>query len=136
MKVCRKGVTRIVFVFKNVVVKIPNFTCQWSHFLKGIIGNIEEGRTWRWNSGKYEKGTSHLLCPVLYTSAGGWFLVMKRAKTLSFEEWDLIDPDCSEHRKYFAGDDTCSNYGFLDGRLVKIDYADLDAHWGEDFKPK
>lgn len=41
----------------------------------------------------------------------------------------------SEHLQHFPGDDTISNYGMLDDKLVKIDYADLDLHWGEDFKP-
>ena len=86
IKINRKGVTRIVLEFKSVVIKIPNFTCQWSHFLKGIIGNIEESRTWKWNSGKFEKGTSHLLCPVKWCSVGGWILIMEAvlSGTLSF----------------------------------------------------
>jgi hypothetical protein len=135
MKINRKGVTRIVFVFKTFVVKIPNFTCQWNHFLKGIIGNIEESKTWEYNSGEYENGNSYLLCPVLWCSWGGWVLVMKRAETFTYEEWEaMIDTDIREHKKHFSGDDTMSNYGMIDGRIVKIDYADLDCHWGEDFK--
>lgn len=137
MHINNKGVTRTVFCFKNFVVKVPCIHKGWCNFLRGLVGNINEGQTWRWNSGAFEKGTSHLLCPVLLTSWGGWFLVMKRAKTLTNNEWELLsDVDCSEHKKHFGGDDSVRNYGYLDSRLVKIDYADLDAHWGEDFKPK
>jgi len=136
MRINKGGVTRIVFIFERVVVKIPKFTSSWDHFLRGLIGNISEGQTWRWNSGKFENGSSHLLCPVLWTSWGGWILVMKRADSLpqmlnwGTKESTLID----EHLEYFAGDDTVSNYGLLNGKIVKIDYADLDNHWGEDFK--
>lgn len=116
-----------------MVVKIPNFTCQWSHFLRGIIGNISENQTWKWNSGKFEKGTSHLLCPVVWCSLGGWVLVMKKAKPITREQWEMIT-DISKFKKHFSGDDTMSNYGYYENRLVKLDYADLDNYWGEDFK--
>lgn len=122
MKVNMKGVTRIVLVGRRVVIKIPNFTCQWSHFLKGLLANIHEGRTWRYNSGEYEKGISHLLCPVLFTSWGGWMLVMRKATPLTRSDWDKLD-DISSHTLHFPGDDTISNYGYLDGKLVKIDYG-------------
>jgi hypothetical protein len=133
LKINRKGVTRIVIELRSVVVKIPNFTCQWSHFLRGIIGNISENQTWKWNSGKFEKGTSHLLCPVVWCSLGGWILIMKKAKPITIEQWEAIT-DISEFKKHFGGDDTMSNYGYYKNRLVKLDYADLDNYWGEDFK--
>lgn len=135
MKINRKGVTRIVIELNKVVIKIPNFTCQWSHFLRGLIGNISENQTWKWNSGKFEKGTSHLLCPVIWCSYGGWILIMRKVDELITEE-NRTQWNCEEHTKHFQGDDSISNYGILNGRLVKIDYADLDLYWGEDFKKK
>lgn len=126
-KINRKGVTRIVIELKRVVIKIPNFTCQWSHFLQGIIGNINEDKTWKWNSGQLEKGTSHLLCPVIWCSWGGWVLIMRKVDELITD--DNIDIwDCSEHKKHFKGDDKMSNYGIIGTRLVKIDYADIDVN--------
>ncbi len=121
-----KGVTRIVLVLKKIVIKIPNFTCQWDHFLKGILANINESRTWKWNTGNYEKGTSYLLCPVIWCSWGGWLLVMRKAETMSWEEWEKSEWYNDQHRKHFPGDDTVSNYGILNGRLVKIDYGQLE----------
>ena len=112
----RKGVTRLVFEFDNFVIKIPNFTYSWQHFLKGILANIQEYTTWSWSK-------DELLCPVLWCSWGGWFLIMKKAKTYSFDEWDNIEVDISNHIKYFPGDDTMSNYGYLNDKLVKIDYG-------------
>lgn len=134
--ILKRGVTRCVILIGKFAIKIPNFTHSWFHFLKGLVGNINEKQTWRWNSGKYEKGTSHLLCPVIWCSWGGWLLVMRRAKLLSSEEWDAMPYYTDQHREYFIGDDTISNYGVLDDRLVKLDYGELDKHWGEDFKPK
>lgn len=134
MKINFKGVTRIVIVFKTVVVKMPK-PFVWNHFLRGVLGNIEEARTWKWNSGKYERGLSHLLCPVVWVSWGGWILIMKKARTLTEDEWFVTDYSVEEHLREFAGDDSIRNYGYYQGRLVKIDYADLDDNWGEDFKP-
>lgn len=120
MQIKLNGCTRIVFVFRCVVVKVPNFTCQWSHFLKGILGNLHENKTWKWNSGKYESGKSKFLCPVIWCSWGGWILVMKRAEAcdwgeeINYDDWSYLG---------FGGDDKPQNYGWLEGRLVKIDYA-------------
>lgn len=125
MKVNRKGVTRVIIELDTVVIKIPK-PWIWNHFLRGILANINERRTWEYNSGKYEKGISHLLCPVLWTSWGGWILVMRRAVPLSREDWDVVT--ISEHVKYFPGDDTLSNYGWLNARPVKFDYGELDIY--------
>lgn len=118
MELNRKGVTRLVFVFNKTVVKIPNFTCQWSHFLHGLLANINENKTWKYNSGKYESGLNHLLCPVLWCSYGGWILIMKKASLITEENRYLFNT--SEHEKHFKGDDTISNYGILNN---KIDYG-------------
>jgi len=127
------GVTRIVFVFKSFVVKIPR-PGIWSHFLKGLIGNIHEAQTWKWNSGKYESGKSYLLCPVVWAAWGGWILIMKRAEILTEDQFskENIEP----HMIWFDGDDKSNNYGYYKGRLVKVDYGELERVWGEDFKPK
>lgn len=122
MRINRTGVTRIVFVFSRVVVKIPNFLSGWRPFVSGVLSNINERDCWNWNSGKYEKGRSHLLCPVLWSSWGAWFVVMRKVdKVLTMEEgWEH---GLEEHMKYFSGDDKGPNYGVLEGRVVKIDYG-------------
>lgn len=119
MKINRKGVTRIVFEFDKVVVKIPNFTCQWNHFLTGLLANMNEAKTWeisKSNQGDY------LLCPVVWASWGGWVLIMKKAvqceldEQINYNEWLLYG---------FGGDDQPYNYGHYEGRIVKIDYGQL-----------
>lgn len=82
MKINRKGATRIVFVFDKIVIKIPNFTCQWDHFLMGLLSNIQENKLWKWNTGKFESGRSKYLCPVKWCSFGGWFLIMVKCDEL------------------------------------------------------
>lgn len=120
----KRGCTRIVFIFEKVVVKIPNFTYHWNNFLKGLISNMTERDIWRWNSGQYEKGLSHLLCPVLWSMRGGFLIVMKRAETDVFEK---LEEDISFYGPWieagFGGDDKVDNYGILNGTVVKIDYG-------------
>ena len=31
---------------------------------------MNEDKTWKWNTGTYEKGKGHLLCPVVWSSWG------------------------------------------------------------------
>lgn len=128
MKINTIGVTRIVVEFDNVVWKIPNFTGSWLNFLKGLVANIQENKTWKWNSGKYEKGTSYLLCPVLFCCMGGWILIMKKAeKVFSYDEfWSMDLKLIDEHLSNFPGDDTAPNYGVLNNKIVKIDYGSLN----------
>jgi len=122
MKVNKIGITRIVIEFSSFVVKIPRFTYSWEHFLKGIVASINENKTWKYNSGKYERGYSHLLCPVLWCSWGGWILIMKKVDyCLTYRDYDKFN--ISKHKKHFKGDDTVSNYGILQGKLVKLDYG-------------
>ena len=129
MRINRTGASRIVFELKTVVVKIPNFTYSWQNFLCGILANIREGQTWRYNN-TYDQleCDSRLLCPVLFTSWGGWFLIMQKAdKVLSFDEFEALpEVELAEHLRTFPGDDTGPNYGLLNGRLVKIDYGNLN----------
>ena len=142
MKVNRRGVTRIVFIFKNVVVKIPNFTYSWKHFLIGITNNIQEKEMWRamvcvGNEFKTPPSKyfgnyilmSDLLCPVRWASWGGWILIMEKADVEKhIEEVRSLNPGCP----YFSysdwknngldGDDKPDNFGYYKNRLVKIDY--------------
>lgn len=141
MKLNRTGITRIVFEFKTFVIKIPNFSYSWRHFLTGIIANISENIAWK-NAdkcdiflvtnyfGNYEK-RSDLLCPVKWCSWGGWFLIMEKADMERHENEVRSLPDDSSKFSYsnwinsaLAGDDKADNYGYYKNRLVKIDYPD------------
>lgn len=121
MNIERKGITRIVLVFNTFVIKIPNFTYCWAHFLQGLLSNINESKTWKYNKNK------HLLCPVIWTSYGGWILIMKKAivcrwlsengEEIDYSKWTAVD---------LGGDDKSQNYGVYKDRIVKIDYGQLN----------
>jgi len=134
MRINRTGATRLVIELNRLVIKLPNFTRSWGDFLLGLIANMREGTTWRYNN-LYEQlqSDSNLLCPVLFTSWGGWFLIMKRADSvLTYDEfWALDENEFKEHLRLFGGDDTGPNYGRLDGRLVKIDYGNLKQYYAD-----
>jgi hypothetical protein len=51
----KKGVTRIVFIFKYKVIKIPNFTYGWYHLVRGVLANIEERNAFQYTSWEPEK---------------------------------------------------------------------------------
>lgn len=138
MRICLHGVTRIVFIFRGFVIKIPNFTYSWDHFLKGLVSNIREKNTWNYNGYSEERRLlrEELLCPVLWCSWGGWILVMRKAdvdrhytEVYNAAYYGNIDPEKEVALRYkkwidagFGGDDKCDNYGYLGDRLVKIDY--------------
>lgn len=121
MKANLSGVTRIVFQFDNFVIKIPKFTHSWSHFLLGLIHNMNENKIWKWQINPNNLDAKpELLCPIIYASFGGWFLVMEKAVVCEWEE-EL------DYKKWidagFGGDDKPPNYGYFETRIVKIDYA-------------
>ena len=133
----RRGSTRIVLVSRHVVVKIPNFSHSWKNFLSGLIANMNEGLTWK----HCEASKKHLLCPVRFCAWGGWFVVMSRANQQAWEVYvrelgvevehdDWLVRKVANEELYkpwidagLGGDDKADNYGVLNDRVVKIDYA-------------
>ena len=123
MKVNRKGVTRIVLEFNTFVIKIPNFL-YWDHFLRGLLANIDERDTWKTSTLRIEGDLSYLLCPVLWTSWGGWILCMRKADVNKHIEEDrFLNYSAWVNNGY--GGDKAENFGYLEGRLVKVDYGQL-----------
>ena len=121
MLIERKGITRIVLVFDTFVIKIPNFTYCWGHFLQGLISNINENKTWKYHPKK------ELLCPIIWSSWGGWILVMKKAIPC---KWLSKNGEKIDYSKWIicglGGDDKPENYGILNNGVVKIDYGSLN----------
>lgn len=118
------GVTRIVFEFDKFVIKIPNFKYSWMHFLKGLIANMNENSIWKWQAHpNNETARPDLLCPVLWASCGGWILIMQKAVRC---EW-INDESQWNYKEWidagFGGDDKPDNYGYLNGKMVKLDYG-------------
>ena len=130
MKIKRNGICRIVFLIGEYAIKVPNFTYCWHHFLQGLLSNINENKTWKYNGfdKNRKKVRDDLLCPVIWCSWGGWILVMKKAVPCTFvsEGGDYIDFSkwivCG-----WGGDDKADNYGYIDNKIVKLDYGQLDG---------
>ena len=112
-----KGVTRIVFIFENIVIKIPNFTHSWYHFIKGLLCNMNEHKTWTSHSRK------DLLCPVRWIFPGGWLIIMVKCDPVSCEDYHNMDFSDFIYAELHE-DMTPYNFGKLNGNIVKIDYGD------------
>lgn len=131
--IIRRGATRIVFIFKRVVVKVPN-NQEYKLFLHGILANLQEK--------SFSRGCNRDdLAKVKFCSHLGFFLVMEKAEVIKLEElWetDWEDADSweqfsdylhelykdDEMKEFMLSDPKPSNWGYINGRLVKIDYGD------------
>ena len=116
MKLTR-GTTRIVFIFRRFVVKIPNFTYSQQNFLKGCLANYNE----RWFCRKFKgiEDFESLVIPSTFCSWFGIILIQKRAATI-IDKSMLKDLD--SFRKV-CDDIKPQNFGMYKGRIVCIDYG-------------
>lgn len=115
-KIDRTGCTRIVILIGNFAIKIPAFDCEWRLFLRGLLANMQEAR---WAKTGWDE-----LCPVKFSIPGGFFLIMKRARELTDNEFLALN------LKEFIHDDCIipvelksNSFGYIDGKLVAIDYG-------------
>lgn len=111
MTIVKSGYSRLVFVFDQFVIKVPRLHWGWDVFKHGLFCNRTERIIW-----KHYK--SEKLCPVLYSSLWGFWLVMRKAECNFSRKHEFVNEE-------FPGDDLDVNYGYLDGRLVKIDYGNV-----------
>lgn len=111
--VISKGTTRIVFVFKNYVIKVPNFINGYKYgfkfILQGLLSNLMESE---W--GKFKDAR---LCPLIFSFPFGLFVVMKTAKCVgkvhhSQEMFNGLPYDAHDR-----------NFGLYKGSVVMIDYG-------------
>ncbi len=135
MYINTRGITRTVFVFKTFVVKIPKIRYGYRNFLRALLSNIDEGNIW--NNLKYtpEIDRYGLFCPVIWHTKTGFILIMKRADVERHceEMVSLLEMEESRRealQKYYkkwidqgyGGDDKPDNYGYINNKLVKVDY--------------
>ena len=119
------GSTRKVFIFNNLVVKMPLIKKNcYRNFLKGLLANEREGRLY------YQTKRSDL-CPVVYYNKFGFILIQKRAKVLNnninwnnFYEYINCKYKNDSLKEIMLSDLKPSNFGILNKKLVKIDYGD------------
>ena len=72
--IVKRGATRIVFVFKSVVLKVPNIQ-SYGLFLHGILANLQEK--------SFSRGCNRdNLAKVMSCDPLGLFLVMEKAEVI------------------------------------------------------
>ena len=112
----RHGTTRTVWLIGRWAIKVPS-CCKWRLFLHGLLANLQERS---FSATRWAK-----LCPVLWSTPGGWLLVMRRARPLTRAEWDAFDPEpwCQEEDYVIPAEHKMDSFGVLDGRIVAVDYG-------------
>lgn len=114
--IIRHGVTRIVILVGPWAIKIPNFF-RWEMFLHGLLCNRNEAI---WASTGWPE-----FCPIVFSVPGGFLNVMKRVQPFRGtvpDGWFQRFVDKPKYRVPMEQKD--NSFGFLDGRLVAIDYGD------------
>jgi hypothetical protein len=121
------GGTRIVLIFKNVVVKIP-LPLTFKNLIIGIASNYNEAIKWK----TADEHTKKLLCPVHFHFCG-LILIQKRLEMLNESEFDQLS--CSipfgitgvEEKEITFNN---AGYDYSDKCVKLIDYGmTLPAHF-------
>jgi hypothetical protein len=132
MVIKKNGLTRIVLVFNNFVIKIARYNYSYEHFLKSILANLTE----------YDVYTKHKdrtdLAKIYFKSPFGLFLVMERLNVENYEGkqealFHLKEKyKDDEIKEVMCSDVKVDNFGFRDdnkGELVRLDYGGYWRNW-------
>lgn len=121
----KNGATRIVFIFNRFVIKVPNIR-EYKLFLQGILSNLQEKTFSGWYVGR--------LANVYFCDVLGLFLVMEKAEEVTnMNDDELYEylyrniynkiPDDDGEKIFMMSDCKVNNWGYINGKLVKIDYG-------------
>jgi len=113
--IVRQGATRTVLLTRRHAIKVPRPT-NWRLFLAGLLANMQERQ--------FARTGWPQLCPVRWSTPGGWLLVMPRCRPLrqplTQDEYEAF----VEHDDYRVPVEwKTDSFGYLAGRLVAIDYG-------------
>ncbi len=116
-----RGSTRGVLLLGSIAIKVPRLHAP----LRGAWCNRKERRI---------HGEGHpALCPIICADPIGIFVVMRRVEPMSQEYFDshVLDLmhliDRPNRRDHLPVEMKASSFGWLDGRIVAIDYAELEV---------
>lgn len=118
MRIATNGITRIVFIFKHFVIKIPNFRYSHLHWLQGCYANWSERNYCKVFATMDDKELLNKVAPSYYCSIFGLLQVQARCENLDRE----LTKQELEYFKDF-GDLKSDNAGFYKGRVVLLDYS-------------
>lgn len=119
MKVDRKGVTRIVFVFNKFVIKIPNFVYCHQHFLQGCYANWSERQYCIHRAICYPEALE-LVAPSYWCS---WFGLLQIQAKCEPKLEHLTEQEVGIYNNICGGDTKKENFGWHKGKLVCLDYV-------------
>lgn len=118
----RFGTNRTVYLIGKWAIKVPVLS-NWNLFLHGLLANMQEAgfSLLKWPE----------LCPVLFACRGGWFIVMRRAESLTMGEFEHIDyaewikggRELPKGEWVIPVENKLDSFGKLDGRIVAVDYG-------------
>lgn len=136
------GLTRKVFLVGPWAIKIPNWrhnkiTLQLSHtyvslfkswpYEYGFIANKNEAKIYYEYKLWDDLDEKALLCPVLWCSKNGSLLIMKRVDRVLENNHGGVDLGPWITAEY--EDIKPDNFGYLNDKLVMIDYGGYDSGW-------
>ncbi len=124
MKLDWRGGSRLVILTKNYAIKIPKFTYTWEHFIKGILSNLREIKLYKLilKGDKHWIDVAEYFAPIVWSSWGGFIVVMIRADTSKVKTKDILL--LQKMLKYLVNDLTDDNIGKINNKVVCIDYAE------------
>lgn len=105
-----KGTTRTVILCGAFAYKVPRL-CTWYQFLHGLLASMTE-RTWA--------GYDDRLCPIVWSSYGGWLVIMRRAEPITWRTWRSMRLQAWNG---LPTDFKMVNFGRYEGRIVMVDYG-------------
>lgn len=114
----KKGINRIVFVFKTFVIKIPRHYSHY-HFLQGCYANWAERNFCKENKNNFEK--LYRVTPSIYCSIFGLCQIQLRATQPL--KYALNKRQKEKFRLICGGDYKKSNFGYYRGQIVCVDYG-------------
>jgi hypothetical protein len=113
----KQGQSRRVVVLPWIAVKFPRN--KWGARCNAYEAKLYQSTTpWR----------RKLLCPVIWCAPKGILLVMRAATPLTEEELDRADGSkewkrVTNSNEVLPFEDKATDFGWLDGRIVVMDYA-------------
>jgi hypothetical protein len=119
----KRGASRCVLILHWIALKFPRSK-------RGNRCNVYEAKLYKSTTAWRRK----LLCPVIWCAPWGVVLVMRAATPLTEEEFVRLDesdglpdwkcvPNSAEVTPFEEGENKFADFGWLDGRIVVMDYS-------------
>jgi hypothetical protein len=118
-----EGTTRVTLCIGRYAIKVPKSR-------RGCLANCGELIEWK----RATPERREIMCPLLWSAPFGLINIMQRAIPLPRQEQQrLLDTDGFPDWDYMPGGPSCpfeykeSDWGYVDGRLVALDYPAKDV---------